>query len=438
MGESDEGFDTYLAPFFDYNGDGVYDANSGDHPQLCGDIAVYSIINDLSNRPDSDTWVPGLGVEVHTMYYAYLIDQQALFNTLFINKRIINRSSTTYSNVYLGLWNDFDIGNFTDDYIATDVQRSMIYGYNGDDFDEGSQSGPGYGDDLPMLGMRIIAGPFQDANGMDDEPFSSQFNAYGNFTSGWGDGIVDNERLGLYASIFHNNMGEGAPPAIADPIVPVDFYNYMQAIWGDGTPLSFGSNGYASLGSPTMARYMFPGTSDPLLAGTNGVDPNFTDPAGWTEETSNNPPGDRRMLASSGPFTFEPGEQQFLDFAYIFARDSHEPGVPLIETLQSYADATVGMECGPLPQIVLRTRDGRKDIPDFQLYPNPANDILIFESKMYSEGRYHVIDLLGKVVAQGLSTGSRTQLSLGHLPKGMYLLRYEADGKAAVRKVVLE
>jgi len=60
------------------------------------------------------------------------------------------------------------------------------------------------------------------------------------------------------------------------------------------------------------------------------------------------------------------------------------------------------------------------------------------QSEHTLNGRYKLHDLLGKVVAQGNTTGSRTRLSLGHLPKGIYLIRYELESQAAVRKVVVE
>jgi hypothetical protein len=47
-------------------------------------------------------------------------------------------------------------------------------------------------------------------------------------------------------------------------------------------------------------------------------------------------------------------------------------------------------------------------------------------------------DLMGKAVMQANTQGTRTEISVGHLPKGMYLIRYEAGGEAAVKKLVVE
>lgn len=439
MGISDEGFATYLAPFFDYNGDGLYDANTGDYPLFCGDMALYSISNDLSNRPESTFWSPGLGVEVHTQYYGFFSEEPELFNTLFIHKRMINRSSATYTNVYLGTWNEFGLGNPFNDCVGTDVQRSMVYVYNGTDFDGPSSSGPGYGDDLPMLGIRILGGPFQDPNGADDTALSSDFETYGNQGPGWGDGIVDNERLALATSLQYRIMGQnpGIWPFEA-PLFPEEYYGYMRAIWTNGTPMSVGDLGYSVSGNATSSKYMYFGLSDPLLVGTSGIDPNYPDPDGWTEETAGNVPGDRRMLASSGPFTFAPGDEQVLDYAYIFARDSQEPGTDVLETLQSYADAIAGMECGELPQVITLVRDHQNPRFGFSLFPNPARHTVTLEIQHVHNGIYTLHDLTGRAVAQGRTSGVRTEIPLGHLPKGMYLVRCEAGGEVASGKLIVE
>ncbi len=437
MGDVENGYPEYLAPFFDYDGDGIYNAEAGDHPLFCGDIATYNIYNDIGFR-DQEGATPGLGIEVHQMNYAYFsAGSPALFNTSFVQKRIINRSEQNYSDVYVGLWTDFDIGNPFDDYIGTDVQRSMVFGYNGTDFDQASVSGPGYGNDLPAMGLKVLRGPLRDADGLDNPPLSEDFVSYGDQTTGWGDGIPDNERLGLSSSLYHSNVGQGAPAPTTDPQTPIEFYNFLRNVWKDGTPVTVGGLGYDPMSGMYQTSYMFDGLSDPLLAGTGGVDPNYPLEGGWTEVNVGNPPGDRRMLASSGPFTLGAGEEQVIDYAYIFARDSHEPGVDVLETLGSYADAIVGMECGELPQIITSVRDHHPGL-EMAIFPNPASHSAILKVDSQQPGRYHLYDLTGRLLLQGITAGTRTEISVGHLPKGMYLLRYEHAGQSASGKLVVE
>jgi hypothetical protein len=75
---------------------------------------------------------------------------------------------------------------------------------------------------------------------------------------------------------------------------------------------------------------------------------------------------------------------------------------------------------------------------DWALFPNPASNALTLQSSEPAPGHYTMYDLLGKVVMQGHTMGTRTELSIAHLPKGLYLLRYEAEGQAAAGKLVVE
>ncbi len=432
-GNTDEGFAQYLAPFIDYNSDGIYNPDQGDYPNICGDVAIYSIMNDNPEQGEGRA-----GIELHTMTYTYNSSDAALFNTVFVNQRIINRSSLTYSDAYLGVWNDFDLGNYTDDYLGTDVERSMVFVYNGNNFDSSFDASAGYLDDLGVVGMRILGGAVADANGLDDATQVEGFTTYGNQTSGWGDGIADNERLGLSYSMSRYNTGSGFPFATDDPQSVVGQYFALIGLWADGSSQVHEGIGYNPNMFPfTPSKYAYPGDSDPLLQGTFGTDPNYPAAGGWAESNANNAPGDRKMIASSGPFTFAPGDMQYLDYAYIFARDSHEPGVDVLETLRSYADAIVGTECGPLPQIITGTRQLKNDNSYLRLLPNPASNNVMIETAI-SAGRFSVMDMIGRLVLQGNITTSRTEIDLQGLTAGIYLVKVEGEGSVAVKKLVVK
>ena len=434
-GDVDLGFAANLAPYYDYNEDGNYNPEQGDHPGILGDFSVFSILNS-KDPEDLNSSTPN-GFEIHVYVYGFDASEGANFNSLFVQYKIINRSSTTINDTYLGVFNDFDLGNYSDDFIGTDVANSAVYAYNGDDMDEGSASGPGYGDDLPVFGMRILGGPLADSDEIDNERISPEFETYGNQTTGWGDGIIDNERLGLSGSISF--FGDG-PSATQDPQILIEYYNYLKGIWRNGTPLTFGGLGY-NPANPEIpeAKYILPGLSDPLFTGTNGIDPDYDAPEGWTEEAEGNFQGDRKSLASSGPFTFEPGEAQYLDLVYIFARDSDFPDSSPFEGFSDYVTQSTSSSWGiQLPDIITSVEDISPESLGFKLYPNPANDLLILESQNHDIGHYVIFNSIGQVVMQGYTTGNRTTLSVDELPSGMYLLRYEVAGKAATQKLVVE
>lgn len=409
-----DGYAEYLAPFYDYNGNGIYDPENGDHPAICGDFSTYQITND-SGTENSVCMDEPMGLEIHTRVYGYDAETGAVFNTLFVQQKIINRSTNTYMDAYFSTFTDFDVGDPFDDLVGTDVQRSMYFGYNGAPYDGSSSAGPGYGFDLPMMGVRYLGGPFLDADGEDNPPVSNDYPGYAHQAGGWGDGILDNERWGLSSSLYYLNAPH---PIIGDAEDSEQVYNWMAGLWRDGTARTFGGDGY-NPDSDITAKYFFPGDSDPLWLGTGGVDPNYPHAGGWTEENEGNPPSDRRMVGTTGPFTFAPGDEQFLDYAFIFARQSHNPDLELREILNQYADEIVGMECDMLPNIITGVQT--EDEFEIGIYPNPASGALTVASST-REGSYTLFDIRGRKVLQGQLDGPRTAISVKNLSAGMYVL----------------
>jgi len=429
--EGEESFAENLAPYADLNGNGTYNPEDGDHPAICGDFSSYTIWNDLGTESMAQDGLE-IGLEVHSSVYGYDAEAGADFNTLFVQYKIINRGEQFLNNTYLGCWNDFELGNSSDDQVATDVGRSMIYVYNGDSFDESSTQGPGYGADLGAMGMKILSGPLKDSNGLDDSPEYEEF--YGNETSGWADGVIDNERLGLFGSLAHENAS--GPAAIQDPQVGIGYYNFMRSIWRDGQPMIHGGIGYSPGGPGLFTNYYLPGESDPLFAGTDGTDPNYNTAGGWTAENEDFPPADKRMVGSSGPFTFAPGDVQYIDLAYIFARESFDDEETVIETLQRFADEVEGMQCDPLPAIVLSSDQGEERKP-LKVFPNPSSGSISFELSE-NTAQLRLIDITGKVVRQKVLNSGLQHLDVSDLADGIYIIQVQADQSVYHGKVIIE
>ena len=62
---------------------------------------------------------------------------------------------------YFGQYVDFQLGNSSDNVIATDVNRNMVYGYNGDDDDETKY---GFGSNLPAAGCMFFNRPIHSSS----------------------------------------------------------------------------------------------------------------------------------------------------------------------------------------------------------------------------------------------------------------------------------
>ncbi|MFH1160182.1 MAG: hypothetical protein V1733_04455, partial [bacterium] len=322
-----------LAPYIDVDPDGFYNPFQGDYPNIRGDQTLYFIFND-DRDIHTETEGNKMRVEIHGMAYVFDIPQDTAFsNTVFVNYKIINRSSHTYTGTYTGIYSDFDIGYNNDDYVGCDVERGMFFGYNGIPVD-GTGQPFAYGANPPVQAIVFLGGPLLTPDQRDNPAYVSgncdilntgypidpfAINGYG-----FGDSIVDNERFGMTGFLYFNNSNAGVPYYMTDPSYANEYYLTLQGIWKDSTKMIYGGDGHVSTGGyGPECNYMFPGISDVCDWGTKGVPP--YGPKLWTETTAGNNPQDRRGLGVIGPDTLRPGEEQELDLAFVFARDYIDP-----------------------------------------------------------------------------------------------------------------
>jgi hypothetical protein len=342
------GYAYNLAPWWDNDNDGNYNPNNGDFPyyefpedgitsdplctrprgqsqRLFGDKTIWWVFNDKGNI-HTETGGEAIGLEIRAQTFAFSTGD-AINNMSFYNYEIINRSTTSLHDTYFGIWTDVDLGGATDDFTGCDVERGLGYVYNGDDYDEDSQYGLGYHSQPPAIGLDFFEGPYKDMDGIDNE---SSYDTIGgelvlNCSAGdvlngninglnFGDGEIDNERLGMTNFLVFNCTSY---PATTSPDEAIHFYNYLKSTWKDGTHVYYGNRGYYLGGADTdvPANYMFPGTSDVCGYGTGGVPQ-----PDWSEESAGIAPGDRRFVMSSGPFTLQPGAVNAMTIGAVWAR----------------------------------------------------------------------------------------------------------------------
>jgi hypothetical protein len=186
--------------------------------------------------------------------------------------------------------------------------------------------------------------------------------------------------------------------------------------------------------STTLTKYAFFGESDPLLWGTGGVEPQETN---WTAVTAGMPSGDIRGVSSTGPFTFAPGDVQYIDYAFIFARDSQNPDEDVLTTLRAYADEVVNLTCENLPDVIVSNSEASQIKTSVQLYPNPSADVATLSIQPATYGTYTITDLSGRKVASGIIAGSETRLDLTNLSNGMYIVAIETANTQTSRKLLV-
>ncbi len=415
-------FDDVCAPFYDFNGDGVYDPDDGDAPCIMGDQALFHVFNDKGGPHLTTSGLP-IGIEVKAMPFAYHSEESWLDQTVFVHYNLTNRSNTTLHQARIGFFNDFDLGCGLDDHVGTDVVRNLTYVYNWDATDEDCGGVTGYGDQPPAFGMVLLKGSLLDFNDEDDQG-DNLLPSYNGL--GFDDEVVDNERSGFDRAIPCYSSG---PACCDDPSLAEQYFNYMRGIWKDGTPLTYGGDGYSTDTSAVPAHFAYPNDSDPAAAGTDGAP---QDP--WSEQDLTVP--DRRTIVSTAPFTLMPSQQVDLVFAYVYARaSSGGPQASVaalldrVDSVRAFADslpiwiyesAFPGACDGIVePQVGLLER-----VPTarLSLFPVPAHDQVQLHAKPSFNGELLMVrDATGRVVATHRLTSGLNTIDIATLASGVYV-----------------
>lgn len=381
------------APFIDVNNDGNYDPlNDGDYPCIKGDQALWWTFNDDAAF-HTESGGASFGVQVKAMAYSYDCDGPCptpwLDHTTFYQYKIINRSTTNYQDVYLGVWMDIDLGNYSDDYIGSDSALGLAFGYNGNAIDAGAT---GYGANPPAFGTKLLETP----NG-------------GGMTN-----------MMYYANDFSTT---------GNPELPDHFYNYLRSQWKDGTPLVSTGNGYGA-GTPT--NYAFSG--DAGFCGT----PVF----GWSEVSAGNMPFDRRFLQSYGPFDLNAGDEVTFEVAAIWARGMYNDNLGSVCELKNAADSMqTWFNAQPVcnPSVVNRAEPVLA--AEVNIYPNPTQDQVFvdFDEPLKREMQLQIFDQLGRLVhSQSLMSGSsKLTVSTSSLADGVYLMKFQSEKEGFAHKLVV-
>ncbi len=404
-------FSHSLAPFVDYNNDGNYNPMDGDYPSIHGDQEIWFIFNDQRSHMES-TCAP-MGLEIHGKAYAYNCDNASPYNevlnyTTFYQYKIINRSMNTYNQTLIGMMVDPDLGNASDDNVGSNVSLNTGTCFNLDSIDPGLG---GYGLYPPYQNVTILRGPLADpGDGIDNDK----------------DGVLDEfgecNMMTHFLSYENVNNSPFGNPEVCD-----DYYQYLNGIWLDGMPVTYGDNGR----NPANAacNYMFPGTTDPAFPSQN-----------WTMAGAGIPPSDMRFTISSGTFTLGPGESRTFDFAYIYTRDTtgnwpanaNANNVTQVSKVIQWFNN--GLVSCPAPTAV-NENGGASEL--ISVHPNPANDIIqlgnIDLNKNYT---YIITDVIGRSCLQGALINST--INVHTLQPGAYTVQINSNNNISTTRFIKE
>ncbi len=379
-----------LADFVDVNSDGMYDPLAGDHPRLRGDQMLFYVFNDFGPGHGQTNGMP-LEVEVHAYVYGFkrntLVD-----NVVFYDFEITNKGALDLDSFVVGFYADLDLGYFGDDMIGFDSSRRLGIVYNGLPQD----GPPGYGNDLPMAGIRILQMPGTDCA-----------------LPGPAGGFM-----------YYNNTTD---PQTGNPSTATHFNNYLRGHWRDGTPVT---NDYAGPGTPSngtgagpVTRYVFNGE--------------LGDDNTWNECSAGNSPDDRRIIIASSSSTLASNEKTKLAMALVVSPLAPNNGCPTgnFNDIRIVSDTAQEVYCNWVAAGV-QLPASQKDL--LKLYPNPVKDELTIDIKEAVGLDLRIYDAMGRIVkVEHKHEGERIRLNTGDLVPGVYHVRLknkEAEYKASFVK----
>ncbi len=377
-GDISNGEDPVLAPFYDINANNFYDPQNGDYPYILGDQAIYLILNDGRNATYLD--VPKMNLEIHAMVFAFQ-DTGVINNTFFMHFDIINKSQTNYHDVLWAFNSDFDIGGSSDDYIGCDSTQNVYFGYNGDSVDVVDSFDVGYGAYPPAVGITFL---------------SREMTSF------------------MY---FNNGMS-----STDDPYTGAEYYNYMHSLWKDSTHLQYGGNGH--------------------LTGGANVNYAFEENTSWTENITQNTPGDRRGVASITVGDLDSTNCFGADVAFVWARDTTDANphssVNLLlsqipQVVQFASQIGINSTCTNLIYSSIKeTDDIFKDY--VKIYPNPANNLININTN-YKNYKIEIFTQLGKKIIENENIKI---LDISNLSDGVYIIKISSNDKFTWDKLIVK
>ena len=268
------------APWVDVDGDGVYSPlpNGPDHPEFIGDQVIWYVMNDGDVATHSNIFgTQPLGIEVRMTIWGYN-RPDAFGDMMFLKVQAFNKGGNNIEDMFIGLWDDPDLGDAGDDFVGCDTTLSLGYCYNdGADTD--------YGPAAPALGYDF----FQAA--VPGDPTDETF-AFGGLKSGY-----QNLPMSSFIKYINGDL------IYLDPNDSQEAYNYMSGKLRDGSDIINSATGLPS-------KFIHP--CDPNN-NTGGSDDCWVD-------SDDHASGDRRFLMNVGPFDFASGDSLELVFGMMHAQ----------------------------------------------------------------------------------------------------------------------
>jgi len=267
------------APWVDNDGDGIYSPLPAgtDHPEFIGDQVIWYVMNDGDASAHSIFGTAPLGIEVRVTIWGY--DRPDAFgDMMFVKAQAYNKGGNEIKDMFIGLWDDPDLGYAGDDFVGCDTTLSLGYCYN-----DGSDSD--YGAAAPAIGYDFFQASV---------PGTATDTAFA-----FGANKVGFKKLEM--SSFTKYINGDA--VYTDPADELETYNYMSGLKKDGTAFVNSDTGLDS-------KFVHPCDPNNNTGASDGC---------WVD-SDDHASGDRRFLMNVGPFDFTSGDSLELVFGIMHAQ----------------------------------------------------------------------------------------------------------------------
>ena len=431
------------ADFYDGNGDGIYnpvDLNGNnqwdpdeDKPDLLLDETYWCVFNDGLPANQRRWHAEPQGIEISQTIFAE-VSSSPTANVVFVRYRIKNTGTIadTLKDVYLSIWADGDLGDYSDDVYGCDTMRQGSYFYN-------NTPDQVYGNAVPSFMMDLISGPrsyipgvsYIDLNGNNiyengiDVPIDTAFYYMGPLGIRAFPGATN---LPLATSVFYL----GGDPNLNDPSNVIEARNY-----------TLGKTRTGNVVDPcTFAYGEVKGGVD-----CSEVDPYFWfsgDPVsniGWicTENR------DVRGMSSAGPFTLP--KYQIIEILVGYEIDRNSTPLGGINAVRAVSDAVQVFCENNFGYPIVSVEDEQEIILSFQLYqnyPNPFNPStkISYSVPTASEVTLRVFDILGNEISTLVNEEKpagkyEVKFDATSLPSGAYFYQLKAGSFIQTKKMIL-
>jgi hypothetical protein len=385
-----------LAPFFDADADGKYNALKGDYPAVhlkdtpafIADEIVWSVYNDQGNGGVHKISGTGpLQIEVQQTSWAFSCSAQpnsVLDRTIFTAHRIIYRGNEVLDSCFAGVYVDFALGCANDDYIGCAPTQNSFYAYNqtavDGSIDGDCGSGAAFLTRPPAQAVTFLNGPLQ--------------------------------KMMAFRQSSANT-----------PTKSIHFYNYLTGRWPDGTPPTAAGTGYNPVSSGTPIDFMFPGNPDQNNA--------------WSMCAAMLANGNRAAIGATKIGRLLPGQSTELVLGWSVHTNTQLP-CNIGNTLQEIGSVQTAFDTHFQDVCSIITKAPEPAPDSIQVFPNPANGVITLQFGALKINEVQLFASDGRLVKRWKNLAeTRATLSVEDLAQGFYVLQLHTAQGVFTQKVCI-